>query len=104
MPRGVYEYTYFAQAATPGEFRVAPATAYEQYFPEVWGRSDGGVFTVRNGGPEAASPAPAFAGSLPGPAPADATLPDGRRARTRPRRQPPAWVRSWSLYWSSYSR
>lgn len=46
VPKGVYEYTYFAQATTPGEFKLAPATAYEQYFPEVWGRSDGGAFTV----------------------------------------------------------
>jgi uncharacterized protein YfaS (alpha-2-macroglobulin family) len=46
VPKGVYEYTYFAQATTPGEFRIAPATAFEQYFPEVWGRSDGGTFTV----------------------------------------------------------
>ena len=38
VPRGVYEYTYFAQATTPGRFKVPPATAYEQYFPEVWGR------------------------------------------------------------------
>lgn len=47
VPKGVYEYTYFAQATTPGEFNLPPATAYEQYFPEVWGRSDGGVFAVR---------------------------------------------------------
>ena len=46
VPTGVYEYTYFAQATTPGEFRIAPATAFEQYFPEVWGRSDGGTFIV----------------------------------------------------------
>lgn len=46
VPKGVYEYTYFAQATTPGEFKLAPATAYEQYFPEVWGRSDGGTFVV----------------------------------------------------------
>ena len=29
-----------------GEFGIAPATAFEQYFPEVWGRSDGGTFIV----------------------------------------------------------
>ena len=49
VPKGVYEYTYFAQATTPGEFKLPPATAYEQYFPEVWGRSDGGTFVVRDG-------------------------------------------------------
>jgi uncharacterized protein YfaS (alpha-2-macroglobulin family) len=47
VPKGVYEYTYFAQATTPGEFNLPPATAHEQYFPEVWGRSDGGTFIVR---------------------------------------------------------
>ncbi len=47
VPKGVYEYTYFAQATTPGEFKLPPATAHEQYFPEVWGRSDGGTFVVR---------------------------------------------------------
>ncbi len=46
VPKGVYEYTYFAQATTAGEFKLAPATAYEEYFPEVWGRSDGGTFVV----------------------------------------------------------
>jgi uncharacterized protein YfaS (alpha-2-macroglobulin family) len=44
--KGVYEYTYFAQATTPGRFNVPPATAREQYFPEVWGRSDSGTFVV----------------------------------------------------------
>jgi uncharacterized protein YfaS (alpha-2-macroglobulin family) len=46
VPKGVYEYTYFAQATTPGLFNVPPATAYEQYFPEVWGRTDSGIFVV----------------------------------------------------------
>jgi hypothetical protein len=46
VPKGVYEYTYFAQATTPGRFNVPPATAYEQYFPEVWGRTDSGIFVV----------------------------------------------------------
>ncbi len=50
VPKGVYEYTYFAQATTPGEFSLPPATAYEQYFPEVWGRSDGGTFAVKDEG------------------------------------------------------
>lgn len=49
VPKGVYEYTYYAQATTPGEFNTIPATAYEQYFPEVWGRSDGGTFAVTGG-------------------------------------------------------
>jgi uncharacterized protein YfaS (alpha-2-macroglobulin family) len=88
VPRGVYEYTYFAQAATPGEFRVPPATAYEQYLPEVWGRSDGGVFIVRKTGAEAASGAPALAEAVPMPAAPDAALPGEGQARPRPRRHP----------------
>jgi uncharacterized protein YfaS (alpha-2-macroglobulin family) len=47
VPRGVYEYTYFARATTAGVFHLPPATAHEQYFPEVFGRSDGGQFIVR---------------------------------------------------------
>jgi uncharacterized protein YfaS (alpha-2-macroglobulin family) len=46
LPRGTYEYTYLMRAGVPGEFLTMPATAYEMYFPEVFGRSDGGKFTV----------------------------------------------------------
>jgi uncharacterized protein YfaS (alpha-2-macroglobulin family) len=46
VSRGVYEYTYYARATTAGSFHLPPATAYEQYFPEVSGRSDGGTFVV----------------------------------------------------------
>jgi hypothetical protein len=51
LPRGVHEYVYFLRATTAGEYRVMPALAYEMYFPEVWGRTDGALFSVR---PEAA--------------------------------------------------
>jgi uncharacterized protein YfaS (alpha-2-macroglobulin family) len=46
LPQGTYEYTYQIRASLPGKFLVMPTTAYEMYFPEVWGRSDGGVFRV----------------------------------------------------------
>jgi hypothetical protein len=46
LPRGTYEYTYLIRASLPGEYRVIPTTAYQMYFPETFGRSDGGVFTV----------------------------------------------------------
>jgi uncharacterized protein YfaS (alpha-2-macroglobulin family) len=46
LPRGTYEYTYLIRASVPGEFLTMPALAYEMYFPEVWGRSDGGTFTI----------------------------------------------------------
>lgn len=61
VAKGVYEYTYFARATTPGEFRLPPATAYEQFFPEVWGRSDGGLFTVDA---TAATAAPPLSGPM----------------------------------------
>lgn len=47
LPKGVHQYVYLARATTAGEFRVMPARAYETFFPEVWGRNDGVVFTVR---------------------------------------------------------
>jgi uncharacterized protein YfaS (alpha-2-macroglobulin family) len=46
LPRGTYEYTYLLRASVPGEYLTSPALAYEMYFPEVWGRSDGGTFRV----------------------------------------------------------
>jgi uncharacterized protein YfaS (alpha-2-macroglobulin family) len=36
---GVYTYTYFAQATTPGSFVVPPTKAEEMYHPETFGRS-----------------------------------------------------------------
>jgi hypothetical protein len=47
LPKGVYEYTYYARATTPGDFFGAPAHAEETYLPEVFGRSDSGRFTVK---------------------------------------------------------
>ncbi|MYE47677.1 MAG: hypothetical protein F4X25_13220 [Chloroflexi bacterium] len=47
LPKGVHTYVYYARATTPGDFFVAPAHAEEAFFPEVFGRSDSGRFTVR---------------------------------------------------------
>lgn len=44
--KGVYNLTYVARATTPGTFVRPPAHAEEMYNPAVFGRSDGGVFTV----------------------------------------------------------
>jgi uncharacterized protein YfaS (alpha-2-macroglobulin family) len=49
LPRGTYEYTYLMRATVPGVFQVLPAFAYKMYFPEIFGRSDGGTFTVTTG-------------------------------------------------------
>ena len=46
LPRGTYEYTYLIRASLPGEYGAIPTHAYEMYFPEVFGRSDGGTFTI----------------------------------------------------------
>lgn len=46
LPKGTYEYTYYMRASVPGEFMTMPTLAYEMYFPEVFGRSDGGKFVV----------------------------------------------------------
>jgi alpha-2-macroglobulin len=46
LPRGVHEYVFFARATTPGDFFVAPAVAQEEFFPEVFGRSDSSNFIV----------------------------------------------------------
>lgn len=46
LPAGVYEYTYTIRAIVPGEFRVIPTQASQMYFPEIFGRSDGGLFRV----------------------------------------------------------
>lgn len=46
VPAGTYEYTFQVRASLPGEYRVLPVHAEEMYFPEVWGRSSGGLFTV----------------------------------------------------------
>jgi uncharacterized protein YfaS (alpha-2-macroglobulin family) len=44
--QGTYSMTYLARATTPGVFIRPPAHAEEMYNPAVYGRSDGGVFTV----------------------------------------------------------
>ena len=46
LPAGTYTYRYTLRATQQGEFRVLPASAYEFYFPEVFGRTDGDLFTV----------------------------------------------------------
>ncbi len=46
LPEGTYTYSYLARASTPGVFRVIPPTAQEFYFPEVYGRGEGMLFTV----------------------------------------------------------
>ncbi len=49
LPRGTYTYQYTFRATQPGAYQVIPTTASEFYFPEVFGRSDGRLFTVTEG-------------------------------------------------------
>ena len=44
--KGTYTASYVARATTPGVFVRPPAHAEEMYNPAVFGRSDGGIFTV----------------------------------------------------------
>ncbi len=44
---GVYEYTYYTRATTPGTFVVPPAKAEEMYSPEVFGRSGSDTVIIK---------------------------------------------------------
>jgi uncharacterized protein YfaS (alpha-2-macroglobulin family) len=46
LPAGTYQYTYFLQANIPGTYQVMPATAMQEFFPDVFGRSNGALFTI----------------------------------------------------------
>jgi len=46
LAAGSYDYTFQVRAAIPGEYRVLPVRAELMYFPDVWGRSSGALFTV----------------------------------------------------------
>ena len=46
LPAGTYEYVYNIRAGLEGVYNVIPTTGQEFYFPEVYGRGAGSVFTV----------------------------------------------------------
>jgi uncharacterized protein YfaS (alpha-2-macroglobulin family) len=46
LPAGTYEYIYTFRATVPGEYHVIPTSAFEFYFPEVFGRGDGRLFLI----------------------------------------------------------
>jgi uncharacterized protein YfaS (alpha-2-macroglobulin family) len=46
LPAGTYEYSYTIRTGLAGEFNVIPTTGQEFYFPEVYGRSAGTLFTI----------------------------------------------------------
>jgi uncharacterized protein YfaS (alpha-2-macroglobulin family) len=47
VAKGTYQYSYTMRATSVGSFNVIPTTASELYFPEVFGRGDGQLFTIR---------------------------------------------------------
>ena len=46
LPRGTYTYTYTLRMGLAGEYNVIPTTGQEFYFPEVYGRGAGMLFTI----------------------------------------------------------
>ena len=46
LPPGVYEYVYAIRPSVAGEYRVIPPVARQLYFPEVYGRGAGRLFTI----------------------------------------------------------
>jgi uncharacterized protein YfaS (alpha-2-macroglobulin family) len=46
LPRGTYTYTYRLRLGLAGDYNVIPTTGQEFYFPEVYGRSAGMLFTI----------------------------------------------------------
>ena len=46
LPAGTYQYTYYLDTNIPGEYQVMPAFGYQEFFPEVNGRSAGKLFII----------------------------------------------------------
>jgi hypothetical protein len=47
LPRGTYQYSYTIRAGLAGTYNVIPPTGQEFYFPEVYGRGAGMLFTLK---------------------------------------------------------
>jgi uncharacterized protein YfaS (alpha-2-macroglobulin family) len=46
LPKGTYQFSYTIVGTLAGQYHVIPTTGQEVYFPEVFGRSDGTIFTI----------------------------------------------------------
>lgn len=46
LPPGTYVYSYQVRATVPGKFQTMPSHGYAFYFPEIFGRTTGELFTV----------------------------------------------------------
>lgn len=68
LPRGTYQFEYVMYPGLAGEYNVIPPTAQEFYFPEVYGRGEGSLFTITGGSPsDAIAPSETDAAELAGP-------------------------------------
>lgn len=47
LPSGTYQFTYQIRLGIAGEYHVIPPVAWEFYFPEVYARGEGMIFTVQ---------------------------------------------------------
>jgi uncharacterized protein YfaS (alpha-2-macroglobulin family) len=46
LPAGTYQYSYTLQTTIPGTYQVNPTTARLEFFPDVFGRSNGFLFEI----------------------------------------------------------
>lgn len=46
LPAGTYIFSYQLRLSIPGQYHVMPAVAQNFYFPDVYGRTDGMLFTI----------------------------------------------------------
>ncbi|MBN1313091.1 MAG: hypothetical protein JXB30_16895 [Anaerolineae bacterium] len=46
LPAGTYIFTYQLRLGVPGEYHVLPAVVQNFYFPDVYGRTGGMLFTI----------------------------------------------------------
>jgi uncharacterized protein YfaS (alpha-2-macroglobulin family) len=46
LPAGTYQYSYTLQSTIPGEYQVPPTIARQEFFPDVFGRSSGEIFSI----------------------------------------------------------
>lgn len=49
LPSGTYQFTYTLNASLPGTYNVIPPHAQAFYMPDIYGRGDGGSFTITPG-------------------------------------------------------
>lgn len=47
LPKGVYTYSFLVRAGLPGMYHHLPASAFQMYFPEVFGRTGGELLEIK---------------------------------------------------------